>query len=768
MALTLGIFDIQKQRYEVENSNHIRNYVDKGKLAIEGVIIESPDSYPDKNVLVVSAERIFKEDSYLPVSGNIRLVVPADLNFHYGDFIRCHTALKNINSFRNPGGFDFAKYLNRQGIYATGFVANEAGIILLRENSAFYLKSLLESFREYLKQIIYKNAPPVQREIIEAMTIGNQNGIPADVRDNFNKTGTSHILSISGLHISMVATMAFFFMLLLLKSSEYLLLRFNGLKAAAIGAFALVLVYALIAGMGVTVVRSALMALIFLIALISGKQKDLYSALSFAALIILVISPEALFDISFQLSFMAVLSLIYIVPRFQDISLDRLSFLPVWGKSILRYIYLSVIVCISATIGTLPIIVYYFNRVSLITIIANLIAVPLLGTLALAVSMFFVLSAFFSPVVAGFFIKLTSFFVEISVYIINKLASLQWSSVAFTKPSIPEIVIFYLFIFLLLAFIATRKDEGQKKGFLSQHPSLIKSLLICTLIFFATDAAFLAFKDKFSTDLKVTAIDVGQGSSILVRFPGGENMIVDGGGFADSTFDMGKLVLAPYLYHERISKIDIVVITHPHPDHYSGLLYILNNFAVREVWTTGQEADDEKYLELLRSIRQKGIKLINSSAQLAERNFNGSTVNILWPLKILTSKMNGDSFEDLNDTSLVIKIKYGNVSFLITGDISANIEKLLIKSGKDLRSEVLIVPHHGSVHSSSIDFIKKVSCKYAIVSAGKANVFKHPHPITLDRYKTIDAKIMRTDQDGAITLTTNGTYLSAETHVKHR
>ena len=275
--------------------------------------------------------------------------------------------------------------MNLQGIYATGFIADTSGIILLRKNSASRIKLQLESFRIYLKQIIYKNAPSPQREIIEAMTIGNQNAIPADIRDNFSKTGTSHILSISGLHIGMVAATAFFFVLLILKSSEYLMLRFNIIKLAAIAAFVMVLIYAFIAGMGVTVMRSALMALIFLIALISGKQKDLYNTLALAGLVILVISPEALFDISFQLSFMAVLAIIYIVPRFSDLSFQQHAFLPSWGQSIIRYIYLAIIVCCAATIGTLPLIIYYFNRVSSVTIIANLIAVPLLGTLTLAI-----------------------------------------------------------------------------------------------------------------------------------------------------------------------------------------------------------------------------------------------------------------------------------------------------------------------------------------------------------------------------------------------
>ena len=529
-----------------------------------------PSLILDKTVLFVRCQRIINDKSYIPVTGNIRLVIPSDLSFQYGDFIRFHSALKKIQSFQNPGGFDYERYMNLQGIYATGFVANNSQIVLLRKNAASGMRLKLESFRSYLKQIIYKNAPSPQREIIEAMTIGNQNEIPADVRENFNKTGTSHILSISGLHIGIVAATAFFFIFLILKSSEYLMLRFNIIKLASAGAFIIILIYTLIAGMGITVVRSSLMALIFLSALLLGKQKDIYNVLALSGLIILIVSPEAIFDISFQLSFTAVLAIIYLVPRFSDTSFSFIASWPIAAQKIVKQIYLSIIVCIAATIGTMPLIVFYFNRISAITIIANLIIVPLLGTIALALSMPFILGAFISPAIAGFFIKLSSFFVQISVDIINKMAALSWSSFTFTKPTIAEIFIFYLFIFILMQFFDLRYTLNNKKGFFQRHPLILKSLLVIFLCFFIADALYLTLKDKFSSDLRVTAIDVGQGSSILVRFPAGKNMLIDGGGFSESSFDMGKLVVAPFLYHERISTIDTVVLSHPHPDHLQG------------------------------------------------------------------------------------------------------------------------------------------------------------------------------------------------------
>jgi competence protein ComEC len=429
---------------------------------------------------------------------------------------------------------------------------------------------------------------------------------------------------------------------------------------------------------------------------------------------------------------------------------------------------LSAIVCSAVTIGTLPLIIYYSNRVSSITIIANLISVPLLGTLVLTISMFFILSAFFSPVIAGYLIKLASFFVQISVNIINKLAAVPWSSFNCITPNIVEIAVFYLFIFLLIQFIDEREKKKTQKEFLLRRFQVLKYLLVIVVLFFAADITYLTFKDKFSSDLKITIIDVGQGNSTFVRFPGGKNMLIDGGGFSYSSFDTGKSLLAPFLYHERIRNVDTVVLSHPHPDHLLGLIYIMNNFDVRQVWRSNLPIDLEIYPEWEKAIKLNNINICMTSNKSPERIFNGVRVKVLWPLNYSPQDMNNLSYDEVNDSSLVLKITFGNVSFLIPGDISADVEKQLIKSGVDLRSDVLVAPHHGSGYSSSAEFIKAVACRYAIVSAGKANVFHHPHPSTLQRYNDARVTIFRTDRDGAVTLMTDGIKLNIDTFRKSR
>lgn len=763
----LGFFNIQKQFYFPKDNLNILSYINQGKISVEGMVIESPVTYQDKDVLIVRCVRIIKDKSYIQTAGIIRLAIPPELNFRYGDFVRFQSNLKKIQNFNNPGRFNYERYMNLQGIYVSGFVNDSSEIILIRKNTAGSIRLKLESFRNYLKQIINKNSISPEKEIIEAMTLGNQNEIPADIMENFSKTGTSHILSISGLHIGMVAGTFFLIIFLLLKSSEYLMLRFNIIKIAAATAFLMVLTYALIAGMGVTVMRSALMAFIFLIALLSGKQKDFYNTLAIAGLVILAISPEALFDISFQLSFMSVWAIIYIVPRFSIISSEIFSAFPALIQSIIRYVYLSAVVCIAATIGTLPLIIYYFDRVSLVTIIANMIAVPLLGTLTLAVSMFFILFSFY-PSISGYFVQLASFLTQISISFINRLAALSWSSISVTKPNIIEIVFFYFLIFFIIQFIDERKKKSTNNKYSPLRFAALKYLSVIIVLFFATDITYLTFRDKFSSDLKVTIIDVGQGYSTLLQFPGGENMLIDGGGFAKGSFNVGKGVITPFLYHERIGQIDTAVLSHPHPDHLLGLIYILNNFAVRQIWKSNLDVDSITYPEWEKAIKLNKINVWMLSSKSPENISNGVAVKILWPPDYSRKDRNSFSYDEVNDSSLVLKITFGKISFLFPGDISTEIEKQLIKSGADLKSDVLIVPHHGSNHSSSAEFIKAVSCRYAIVSAGKSNVFKHPHPSVLQRFKEAGAEIFRTDQDGAINFTTNGDNLHINTFLKNK
>jgi len=766
----LGLLNINLCLYSDPGSTHIAHYITKEKVIVEGIVSENPHESSDRTELVVSARRLIKVDREFSVHGRILLSVAGDREINYGDFIRFTARLRTPRSFHNPGCFDYEKYLKYRGIIVRSFIKDSSGIVVLRENQGNILKNKLERFRKRIKKFIDDNSLSPERAIIQAMILGNHGEIPKEIIEKFNKTGTTHIIAISGFNIGIIAFLSFFTIRCLMRTSSYLLLRFNIVKVSTIFGIIPVVIYTFIAGMGISVVRASIMALTFMFAIILGKDRDLYNTLALAALIILLISPHSLYDVSFQLSFVAVWAILFITPKLTAMipqgNPEEMSTQTMWAKKTLTNIYVFVFVSLAATLGTLPLIVYYFNRVSTIVLLSNLIVVPIMGIIAIPVCMSIIIALPLSDAVALVFLNIASYLVRISISIVDFFASLPGSSFFVSTPTLFEMGAYYLLLVVTvnLFYIWRHKEDDHSERESNIRQKWYQIALAALAVFFIVDTIYLYARDIHNDKMKITFIDVGQGNSTLIELPGGKKILFDGGGSYENIFDIGKYVVAPFLWHERIKNIDIVILSHPHPDHLNGLITILSNFGVKEVWTNGEVGCFEAYEDFVKIIREKNITHRVKSEKSGVTFIDGTTLSVYNPVHPIDLKNDlPRKFDMTNNDSLVIKLTYGKVSFLLPGDISEPSETRLVKSGHDIKSQVMLVPHHGGFTSSTIPFLDKVQPEFAIVSCGSDNVFNDPHPDVMKRFSRIGTKILRTDMNGAVIVTTDGTTITYST-----
>ncbi len=789
---TLGILELNLSLHLHVGSGHITKHISDEKLTVEGVVCESPQVSPEKTELIISASRILVNSQYQAVTGRILLTIREPNPFRYGDVIRFQSKLRLPHNFHNPGGFDYVRYLRFRGIMVRGFINDSRDIVTMRRDMGNTFRNRLEQFRDLIRETIMASTSGTEGAIIRAMILGDQNEIPKEVMEKFNRTGTTHIIAISGFNIGIVAVFSLFLVRLFLKSSEYILLRWDITRLSTLCSILVITLYTFIAGLGISVIRASIMVVLFMLAILINRDRDLYNTLAAAAFCILIVTPYSLFDVSFQLSFMAVASLLFLTPKLVALlpptpvecasQVGKGEFIG-FLKRALRAIMIFFFASLSATLGTLPLILLYFNRLSLVTLAANLVVVPILGIIAIPFCLLIVLAAPVSASIADIIIRISAYLVRISLSLVDWFSALPWSSVYVTTPTLLEIGAFYL----LIGSVGYWLDQWIGRQDIPPREKLLcwKIIPVCLIFFLFGNAIQLHLRGLQHGILSLTAVDVGQGSAILIRFPGGKRMLVDGGGFFDDTFDVGKYVLAPFLWHERIDRIDVIALTHPHPDHLQGLLFILENFQVREVWTNGQAVDLPLYQSFCDIIQERGMTLKVLSDGSPDVETSGVTIRILnppSPAPIFPDKGAGHSvpadyhaaerdelsrgphtirtgaayLDEINNGSLVMKLSFGRRSFLLPGDISDTSERRLVQSGSDLSSDVLFVPHHGGVRSSTMPFIEKVKPEVAVISCGFKNVFRFPHPDVIGRFERTRTRVFRTDRHGAVTIETDG------------
>jgi len=715
------------------------------------------------------------------VSGLLRVTaIGAAPPLQRGDRVALDSRIGPIRNFNNPGGFDFQRSMAFRQIYGSAFVRGE-GLCLIEPQAAPGIRGPIDRVRSTLAGLIDRAVLGPEAGVVKALIIGDTSGVAPDTRQAFTRTGTSHILAISGLHISIVASIAFALFRWLLSWVPLMLRQAWTRKGAALLTLIPITLYALIAGFSPSTQRALIMVALFLLAFLAERDVDLLNTLALAALVILWVHPPALLSISFQLTFAAVFTIVYTFDRLHAKSAAASSDAEGRAARMRRGLLAFFGVSLVATWGTLPLGMYYFNNVSFIGLLANCIAIPLMGYLAVGAGLIGALLAALSAPAAAACFKISGFMVSQSLAVLEWMAGVPGVAVRTVSPSPLEMTLFYLLSWAALHLATApgsaalvpntdRRPQPQAAGWLRglrfqsiRHAG--RSRLAVWIVFAACligaglDAGYWIYQRFGRQDLRVSMIDVGQGSAILIEMPGGGTALIDGGGFADpAAFDVGARVVAPFLWHRKIASIDTLILTHPNSDHVNGLNFIADNFHVRELWTNGESRPIWGYAALMQTAVRRGIAVPGFADLPRESMANGVQVEVLYPPVDFLDRQRTERWRrNENNNSLVIRLSLGEVSVLIPGDIMRPAEKeLLALAGGRLRSTVLIAPHHGSRSSSSEEFIRAVSPKAVLISCAERTAFGIPHPQVLQRYESARIRVYRTDQHGAVQLRADG------------
>jgi competence protein ComEC len=727
--------------------HHVVHFLDTGHWRIQGTVADPPIVRYGRTRLLLDVSTLSRQGKAQPVRGRIRLTVMGEVNLAPGDRISFPAKIRPFRNFQNPGGFDYRRYMAFEGIHGSAWVKAEK-IQPSGKCNRSTAKRLIHAARHRLAQMIDAaggKAAVEEKAVLKALVFGDRSGIDDLLRERFNRAGVGHLLAISGLHVGIVATLAFGCFRWIFSFFPPLLWRGWGRQWAAAATLVPVIAYGLLAGMSPSTQRAELMVAVFLAALILGRTQDVLNTLAVAALVILAFFPPALFSISFQLSFAAVLTIVYGVERIGAAGEQGRSTEKRAAGRVVDFALVSAL----AIAGTAPVVLFYFNQTSVVGIVANLLLVPMVGFLAVPVGLVSAFVSLFSEPAAflGFWLNIK--ILHLALLAVDFFSGLSFAALKTVTPSMLEVILYYLVGWALL----------------NLRKTTVAPWVLATAIFLAAgDGFYWAYQRFWHRDLKVTAIDVGQGGCTLMELPGGGVVLFDGGGFSDNRlFDMGQRVVAPVLWRKKIATVDILILSHPNADHLNGLIYISRYFNVRELWSNGDINPTIGYGALMAVCHEKNIVVRTVDAGTEKTVVGPVTITILHPSTEFLSQPTDIDQEYRNNGSLVVKAAIGKTAFLLTGDIQARAESQLVqRAGRDLVSTVLFAPHHGSRTSSSPELIAAVGPAVVVISAGAGNRFGFPHTEVVDRYRAANSRILCTGVHGAISMRSDGNTL----HVK--
>ena len=731
----------------VINEQHLQFYNDKGTVEIEGLVCTEPEVINTTSILQLSASEIQIDGAKSEISGKALVRVPGYQEYHYGDVLKVFGNPETPPQFED---FDYRSYLARQGIFS---IINYPDIEILDTGKGFKPLAWIYSLRNRLSQSLSLALPEPQASLAQGILLGLRGNIPFSLEEALSRTGTAHLLAISGINISIVICMLvaagiWFF------GRRYYIYIWLALVA--------IWLYALVTGMNPPVVRGAVMGSMFLLAEYLGRQRSASTALAFAAAVMVGIEPQILWDASFQLSFLAMAGLIFLAPYFQSWTRKGIS-ATIGREGTAAYLCNFVADCFAVTLAailaTWPVIAYYFDVVSFVSLPATffaLLALPGIIITSALVATVGLLSPFLAQIIGWIAWLFLSYF----ILVVQVFDALPFSSTKLSSTHIWQIWIYYALLIAIMAAINYRKKlvdffhltaskisppVSSASRFTSKIPKkwVIYPLLIVTILVWA---AILNMPDD---RLHVSILDVGQGDAILIQTPSRQNILVDGGPSPQAVnLELGKKL--PFWD----KTIDLIILTQPQADHTAGLIEVLQKYKVQQIIEPGIAYSSTTYQHWLKLVSDKKIRCETGHAGQEIKLGNGIKLEVLHPPSTLLQ----GTHDDIDNNGMVLHLIWNKVSFLFTADIGLETEWYLIAQRANLKSTVLKVAHHGSLTSTSPEFLAVADPELAAISVGADNRFGLPHSQIVSRLTeyTGNDRVYLTSIHGTIEFITDG------------
>lgn len=690
-------------------------YQDIDEINAVGIVVSNAIEGEYYTSYIVKLKSVNNQLNYKNTKIILKIKTKDTIRLQYGNLISFKSDFSKADARRNYKGFSYFDYLKTKNIYGICNI-NDESIKILNKKSAFVGNMWINTIQNKIKNNINCFLKEDEAGIVLAILVGNTEQIDNIQKEIFSNANLSHILAISGMHVSYIII-----------AINMLLKKFD----KRIGYFIFIIIllfFSIFTGGSPSVIRAVIMACLAIVSKLLYRKSDTLNNIFIACLILLIINPYYLFNLGFQLSFGGTLGIVL----FNSKVIRNLSI--ICKKINISEKIISILsVSISANLIIFPILIYNFNSLSFVFLISNLLVTPILGLLCF-LGYLTVFISFISINVAKFVAFFLNLVVKLFELIAKFSANLKILKFSITTPSVFCIIVIYIAIFYFMLYYKKSHNNIIKKFFVIITILVILSRIIVSI----------------NSDLIIYFIDVGQGDSTLIITPNNKKVLIDGGGSEFGDFDVGKNILVPYILDRKIKSIDYVFISHFDSDHCGGILYLLQELTVKNI-IIGTQFEDNANLEKFKNIIKEN-KINTNVIEMGSKIYIDKEVyfDVLWP-----DSSNIISNNSINNNALVCKLVYKNFSMLFTGDIEKEAEQVLIskyKGTSKLNANVLKVGHHGSKSSSTQEFIELVQPQICVIGVGKNNKFGHPNNEVIERLQNLNCKIYRTDVNGEITI----------------